>query len=1073
MKLQLLFLGVLCSSLMAFGQDENPKIDKSHLASFEFRGVGPALTSGRIADLLVHPEDRSTYYVAVASGGVWKTENAGTSYDPVFDKYGSYSIGCLAMAPSNHNVIWVGTGENNNQRSVAYGDGVYKSEDAGKSFTKMGLENSEHIAKIIVHPEDENIVYVAAYGPLWSEGGDRGIYKSVNGGKTWERILHVSENTGFSDLVMDPENADVLYAAAHQRRRHVWTYISGGPESALYKSVDGGANWEQVKGGFPQGDIGRISVAISPQNSDYVYAMVEESGVYRSSDRGASWKKMSDYSSSGNYYVEIMPHPTKFDWLFSMDTYGKYSEDGGATWKSIGNRYRHVDDHAFYVDPNDPNYYLIGCDGGIYESYDRGETWVFMPNLPVTQFYKVSTDNDYPFYNIFGGTQDNFSMGGPSQTINNVGIRNEDWFLTKGGDGFETQVDPTDPNIIYTQSQYGYLVRFDKKSGEKTDIKPYPQKGEEAHRWNWDAPLLISPHDHKTLYFAANKLFKSTDRGNSWEVISDDLSRGIDRNKLPVMGRVWGMDAVAKNRSTTIYGNIVALDESPVQKGLLYVGTDDGLVWVSEDDGENWTKYESFPGVPDRTYVNYLKADLHDANTVYAAFNNHKNGDFKPYVLKSTDMGKTWKAIQNNLPERGSVYCLAQDHVKSEILFVGTEFGVFTSLDGGSEWIEMSNGLPTIAIRDMEIQQRENDLVLASFGRGFYVLDNYSALRELSDELLKTKAHIFKPEKGLMYNQATPLQYGGKGFRGERYYTAPNPDFGLTFYYYYSDAPSTIKEERKKEESKIKKENGDVFYPSPEEIRAEDREESPFLYFTITDSEGNFVRRMKAAASEGVQKVTWDYRYTDWSINKPNNEKSFYERNGSFPAMPGKYFISISEVKNGVTTRVLEPQSFECISLNNQSLPAENRDALMAFYERARVLSRRASQAEMRFGELKKDYRFIKSELQNSNNFTPETSAQLEAFRMMTFTVDSLLEGDQSLSSREFETVPGINERIGYAAYYAWNSSSKPTTTQMMNLDIAESDLKELEGIISEMEVMVDAWLSVWKEYNDSLLNDK
>lgn len=1073
MKLKMLFLGVFCSSLIAFAQDDNPKIDKSHLSAFEFRGVGPALTSGRIADLLVHPEDRSTYYVAVASGGVWKTENSGTSYEPIFDGYGSYSIGCLSMAPTNSNIIWVGTGENNNQRSVAYGDGVYKSEDAGKSFTKMGLENSEHIAKIIVHPADENVVYVAAYGPLWSEGGDRGIYKSVNGGKTWERILHVSENTGFSDLVMDPENPNVLYAAAHQRRRHVWTYISGGPESALYKSVDGGANWEQVKGGFPQGDIGRISVAVSPQNSDYVYAMVEESGVYRSSDRGASWKKMSDYSSSGNYYVEIMPHPTKFDWLFSMDTYGKYSEDGGATWKSIGNRYRHVDDHAFWVDPNDPNYYLIGCDGGIYESYDRGETWVFMPNLPVTQFYKVSTDNDYPFYNIFGGTQDNFSMGGPSQTINNVGIRNEDWFLTKGGDGFETQVDPTDPNIIYTQSQYGYLVRFDKKSGEKTDIKPYPQKGEEAHRWNWDAPLLISPHDHKTLYFAANKLFKSTDRGDSWRTISGDLSRGIDRNTLPVMGRVWGMDAVAKNRSTTIYGNIVALDESPLQQGLLYVGTDDGLVWVSEDDGENWTKYESFPGVPDRTYVTYLKADLYDANTVYAVFNNHKNGDFKPYILKSTDKGKSWTAIQNNLPERGSVYCIAQDHVKSELLFVGTEFGVFTSLDGGKEWIEMSNGLPTIAIRDMEIQKRENDLVLASFGRGFYVLDNYSALREMSDELLKTKAHIFKPEKGLMYNQATPLQYGGKGFRGERYYTAPNPDFGLTFYYYYSDAPSTIKGDRKKSEAKIKKENGDVFYPTADEIRAEDREESPFLYFTITDSEGNFVRRMKASASEGVKKITWDFRYTDWGIDQPRSDQSFYERNGSFPAMPGKYFISISEVENGVTTRILEPQEFECVSLNNTSLPAENRDELMAFYERARVLSRRVSQAEMEFGDLKEDYRFIKSELQNSNNYTPETSAQLEEFRQMTFTVDSLLNGDQSLSSREFETVPGINERIGYAAYYAWNSSSKPTTTQTMNLDIAESDLVQLEMIIGEMEQMVSEWMSVWKAYNDSLINDK
>ena len=684
---KILFLFLLFSSV-SFAQKNKPTVtpstplfDASSVASLSFRLVGPALTSGRVVDLAIHPNNNDVWYVAAACGGVWQTTNHGITFSPIFDGQGSFSIACVELAPSNPNTLWVGTGENNNQRSVAYGDGVYKSLDGGKSFTNMGLKNSEHIGNIIIHPTNENILWVAAYGPLWKSGGERGVYKSVDGGKTWERTLNISDNTGVSEIAIDPTNPDILYAAAHQRRRHEWTYIGGGPESALYKSTDGGATWREVKSGLPSGDMGRIGLAVSASDANYVYAIVEgrygKSGVYRYVNKGESWSKQSNFSTSGNYYQEIFCDPLDKNKVFAMDTYMHHSEDGGKTFKPTGEKNKHVDNHCIWIDPKNTNHWLVGCDGGVYETYTHAKEWKYYANLPIIKFYKVTTDNAAPFYNIFGGTQDNNSMGGPSATNNAAGILNSDWYITNGGDGFESATDWSNNNIVYAQAQYGWLVRYDKASGEKVPIQPMPGKGEEAYRWNWDAPLIVSSHDASTLYFAANKLFKSTNKGDDWQVISPDLSQQIDRNKLEVMDQVWTIDAVMKNASTTIYGNIIALDESPKKKGLLYVGTDDGLIQVSENDGGTWTKYNVFPGVPANTRVNMLTASLHDENTVYVAFNSQRQGDFKPYLYTSNDKGKTWTSISSNLPERGNVYCIKQDHVDPSLLFVGTEFGAY------------------------------------------------------------------------------------------------------------------------------------------------------------------------------------------------------------------------------------------------------------------------------------------------------------------------------------------------------------------------------------------------------------
>ncbi len=637
-------------------------------SGLELRSIGPGIASGRISDIAVDPENPHRYFVAVASGGVWRTVNDGTTWTPVFDHEGSYSIGCVAIDPKNPSVVWVGTGENNSQRAVYFGDGIYRSEDGGGSWKNLGLKSSEHISKILIDPRDSKVVYVAAQGPLWSAGGDRGLYKTTDAGKTWKAVLTISENTGVTDVVMDPRDPDVLYASSYQRRRHVWTMIDGGPESAIYKSADAGATWTKLSAGLPKEDMGRIGLAVSPANPDLVYATIEADhkagGTFRSADRGATWEKRNDYfAGAAMAYARLFVDPKNSDRVYSMDVWIQVSEDGGKTWHRLGETNKHPDNHVMWIDPNDTNHLIVGCDGGVYETLDRAATWQFKANLPVTQFYRVGLDNASPVYNVYGGTQDNFSLGGPSRTFGLQGITNSDWFVTSTGDGFFSQVDPEDPNTIYSEAQYGAINRMDRRTGEQVYIQPEPGKSEAGLRWNWDAPILVSPHKHTRIYFAANRLFRSEDRGNTWTAVSPDLTRQLDRDKLKVMGKIWPPDAVYKNGSTSFFGNIVSLAESPVQEGLLYVGTDDGLVQVSGDGGKNWKKYEKFPGVPEMSYVSRLTASSHAPGTVYAAFDNHKMGDFAPYLLRSDDRGATWKSIAGDLPARGMVWALAEDPV--------------------------------------------------------------------------------------------------------------------------------------------------------------------------------------------------------------------------------------------------------------------------------------------------------------------------------------------------------------------------------------------------------------------------
>ena len=1066
----LLFVGLNTNSQKNKKDNKEP-LDDISVNALKWRSVGPALTSGRISDLAVNPDKPFEYYVAVASGGVWKTSNWGVDYKPIFDGQSSYSIGCVTIDPNNTNIVWVGTGENNNQRSVAYGDGVYKSVDAGASWKNMGLKNSEHIGNILVHPENSDVVYVSAYGPLWSKGGDRGIYKTEDGGNTWNNILNIDEHTGFNEIHMDPRNPDVLYAASHQRRRHVYTYVGGGPGSGLHKSVDGGKSWIEINKGLPSVEIGRIGMDISDANPEIIYAIVEaaerKGGFYKSTNRGETWVKQSSKVTSGNYYQEIFADPVDEDIVYIMDTWMAVTHDGGKTFKNVGEDYKHVDNHAMWINPNNNMHWLVGCDGGIYETFDSGKKWDFKKNLPVTQFYKVAVDNAEPFYNIYGGTQDNFSIGGPSRVNNSHGISNQDWFITHGGDGFESQIDPENPNIVYAQSQYGWLVRYDKLSGEEVGIKPIARKGELDYKWNWDAPLAVSNHKSGRLYFAANKVFRSDDYGNSWSVISDDLSRKIDRNKLKVYDRVLSIDAVAKNGSTSPYGTIVALSESPIDEDFIVIGTDDGLIQITENSGKSWRKVDDIKGAPKQSYVNSVYLSQHDINVIYVAFNHHKFGDFKPYVFKSSDKGMTWESISNNLPIKGSVYTIEEDHIDSGLIFCGTEFGVFFSPDSGGSWKELANGLPTIAVRDIAIQRRENDLVLGTFGRGFYVLDDYSVLRSIENLDTSIEAKIFDVRDALMWEKAAPLGLPGKAFQGDNFYLSENLDPVAIFTYNYDKKYESLKSKRQKAEKKLINDKNDVDYPTYSELYNEINESKPELVFTIRDSENRVVKKIYRKLSKGLSRFHWNLRYEDKNpINLSSS--SFYNpfagvTEGTL-VNPGTYSVDMSILKAGTTTKVVEAKSFNIVALNNTVMPADDRKAKVEFQRKVSMLQAEISEYSRKLSEISNKMPYVAEAVKKVEQPIDKISKMVWDVKETIKDVNLKFYGDNVKRRLDIQTYLSPSSRLGAVAYYQKYSTAAPTKTHMDSYEIAKEEFEPIKVLVNKLKSEMKMLEKILKE---------
>jgi photosystem II stability/assembly factor-like uncharacterized protein len=1038
----------------------NP-LKTSDFYGLRFRNIGPALTSGRISDIAVHPHRRSVWYIAVGSGGVWKTVNSGTTWQPVFDSQTSYSIGCVTIDPNIPETIWVGTGENVSGRHVGYGDGIYKSLNGGKTWTNMGLKRSEHISKILVKPGDSNVIYVAAEGPLWAPGGERGVFKSIDGGKTWKSSLEISRDTGVTDLAFEPGNPNIVYAAAYQRRRSVAAFLGGGPESGIYKSTDAGGSWRKLSVGLPGGDMGRIGLAVSPIKPNVVYATIEASpgqrGFYRSENRGESWEKRNSYISGGtgpHYYQEIYADPHRFDRVYQMDVWMQVTDDGGTTFHKIGENHKHSDNHALAFVPEEPDYLLAGCDGGLYESWDLGKHWKFIDNLPVTQFYKMAVDNALPFYNVIGGAQDNGTQLGPSRTLAINGIMNYQWVFTYGADGYACAIDPTDENIIYASWQVGGLTRYDKKSGEVLNIQPVPGPGEEPPRWNWDSPLLVSPHSHTRLYYGSQRLYRSDDRGDNWTPISPDLTRGIFRYRQEIMGRTWSVNALWDHFAMSYYGSLTAVDESPLKEGVIYAGTDDGLIRITEDGGKNWRIGELPAGTPKYFFVNDIKASLHNDGTVFAAMDNHKTGDLKPYLVKSTDYGRTWTSITGDLPLRHIVWSIAQDHVRLELLFIGTEFGIFFTLDGGLHWTKFTGGMPTISFRDIEIQRRENDLVGASFGRGFFILDDYSPLRYVKTGKTGMDTVLFPVKRALSYVPSRPLELAGKGFQGDDFYLGANPEYGAVFSYYMPESLETAKERRLKKEKMQAKTGKGVAFPGWDVLRNEEREEKPSVVLTVRDAAGNVVRRLSGPVTRGLHRVTWDLRYPTMMPTRltPPKDPAPWDKPPEGPmVVPGTFTVSIAKRVKGVLTEIAAPQSFKVESLGLQSLPAADKKQHLAFMEKNARLQRAVYGAYSALDDALKRILFIKKALSDTGSAKPGWSDTARKLEKRLLDIRIALAGDYTLMMRAEPYSPSIMSRI-ITEY----SSSNITGTAQKNYRIAAA---QFETLLESLRQVVDVEL--------------
>ena len=1019
------------------------------LEAFNLRNVGPAFLSGRIADIKTHPENESVWYVATGSSGVWKTVNAGTTWTPIFDDQPSYSTGCITLDPSNPDVVWVGTGENVGGRHVAYGDGIYRSDNGGTTWKNMGLKKSEHISEIIVHPDNSDVVWVAAQGPLWTSGGERGLYKTTNGGTSWKRVLGNDQWTGVTDIMIDPRNPQILYAATWDRHRTVAALMGGGPGTALYRSDDGGENWTKLTEGLPESNMGKIGITISPQNPDVVYAAIEldrKSGaVYRSSNRGASWTKMSDTVSGGtgpHYYQELYASPHEFDRLYLMNVRVLTSGDGGKTFVQLKERDKHSDNHAIVFKKDDPNYIMLGTDAGIYETFDNAETWRYIKNLPLTQFYKVAVNNAEPFYHIFGGTQDNGSAGGPSATDEREGIANKHWYKTLFADGHQSATDPVYNDIIYAETQQGGLYRIDLTTGEQVSVQPKAGLGEPHERFNWDAPILVSPHNPKRLYFASYRVWKSESRGDDWEPISGDLTRNEDRLTLPIMGRKQSWDNAWDVGAMSNYNTITSLAESPVQEGLLYAGTDDGFIQVSENGGESWRKIPvTALGLAPRTFVNDIKADLFDANTVYVALDNHKEGDFNPYLFKSTDKGQSWQSISGNIPDRTLVWRMVQDPIKKNLLFAATEFGIYTSLNGGTSWQKLG-GAPTISFRDLTIQKRENDLVAASFGRGFFVLDDYSALREFTEDNLSQKGKLFNPRTAKWFVPRSNI-----GNTGADYYFAKNPTYGAVFTYHLADEYQTAKEVRKEKETSLNKNKADIPYPGWDALDAERQEKEAQVVLSIQDSQGNVINKISQKASQGSHRMAWNFsHFNPYSIS---DSPSRY-RGGGALAKPGTYQASLSLVQNGEVTPLDGPIPFEVKALREGVLKGISHEEYNAYLTEITQVYKSISAVRDVLSESGKMHKAMVTALAQAKILPGTLEPKLEALKLDLTRINQSISGSPSRREVGERNPAGIQSFLSNAMVGLRNSYG-PTSLHRKSLKIAKELLIQLRAEVKSI----------------------
>jgi photosystem II stability/assembly factor-like uncharacterized protein len=1047
MRFRRFHCAVLLTALLAVafvgdlaGQGQAPPTTTTDLfAGLQFRNIGPATMGGRVDDLAVLESNPALFYVGTASGGLWKTTNSGTTWEVLFDDLeDAVSIGDIAIAPDDANTVWVGTGENNNRQSGSWGNGVYKSIDGGQTWKHMGLRDSRHIARIIVDPVDHDVVYVAALGSLYGPGKERGVFKSTDGGLTWGQVLFVDENTGATELVQDPSNNKVLYAATYQRRRATWGFNGGGPGSAIWKSSDAGRTWTKLTNGIPSGPLGRIGMDIYRANPNILYARIEhpkESGTYRSDDAGLTWRKMSDVNPRPMYFSQVRVDPTNDLRVYVLGVQLHISDDGGKTF--IQNGTMHSDHHAMWINPRNPNHIIDGNDGGVGISWDKGKTWEGIYNMDLAQYYHVGYDMETP-YNLCGGLQDNYTWCGPSAVRSRNGIVNDDWYQIQGGDGFEAQIDPNDPDTIYAESQDGNIVRVNRRTNERKTIRPLPNRGESGYRWNWNTPIHISPHNSATIYVGGNRVFKSTDRGQSWQPISPDLTQNVDRETLSLMGVTAKDFTIAKHDGVQSYGNLTQVVESPRQEGVLYAGADDGSVNMTKDGGKTWTNIGArFPNMPKNAYVSGLVASAHDANTVYVSFDNHMNDDYNNYVYASVDGGNNFRSISEGLPKGQVVMTFAEDPKNPAVLYAGTEFGLFVSTDRGGNWQRVRAGLPTVPIHEIVFHPRENDMIVATHGRSIWILDDATPIQQAS-EAVRSDAFLFDFGRPVMqFNPAND-----RGFVTDKPFRGKNPTFGAPISFYLK---------------------GDV--PSNN------------VALRVRDAAGNVVRTLdgddlRDKTKAGVNRVHWDLRYQPLPAQQQTGGPGGGGGGGGFGGganngpfvMPGEYRVTLVVNNKDIATKPVRVIGDTAVQWTDADRKTWH-DTALAFHR----LQEQGNEAADAVTELAQQYQTLENLMKMAANVPAEARTAVEAAGKQLADVRRRLgvpaPGQQAGGGGGGggfgggQNNPNVRAQLGQAKGQIMNSHSLPSEQQMRALTLGREDLSR---VISDTNALISTMPSLY-----------
>lgn len=1028
-------LTVLCATVsIALGQ-----LDPKLFSGMKARSIGPAGMSGRIADIDAVASNPDIIFVAASIGGVWKSTNGGTTWNSVFDNQPVAAIGDVTIFQPNPSIVWVGTGEGNPRNSASVGNGVYKSIDGGETWTHMGLEKTERIHRIILHPSDENIAYAAAMGQMWGENPDRGVYKTTDGGKTWRKVLYVNEKVGCAELVMDPSNPNKLFAAMWEYRRWPWFFKSGGPGSGLYVTYDGGETWTKLSEdqGLPKGDLGRIGLAISKNNPNVVYALIEskKNALYRSDDGGKSWKVVNESPNVAPrpfYYCDLRIDPQNENRIYSLHSNLQVSSDGGKTFTTLGGQNRvHSDHHALWIHPSDGSFLIDGNDGGVYISHDYGASWRMIDNLPLAQFYHINVDMEIP-YNVFGGMQDNGSWRGPSEVWENNGIRNWHWNEVGFGDGFAALVDASNPDFGYAMSQGGFLIRFNWKTGERKDIRPAGPDGVEL-RFNWNAGIAQDPFDPKTIYYGSQFLHRSTDRGDSWEIISPDLTTNdTTKQKQAESGGLTRDVTNAEN-----YTTILTIAPSPLQRGVVWVGTDDGNVQVTRDGGKTWTNVvKNIPGVPPNTWVPHIEASKHDAATAYVVFDDHRRSNWTTYVFKTTDYGRSWTSLTKNDPTAGSkgkemwgyALVIEEDPVNKNLLYLGTEFGLWISFNGGVNWMKWTHGLPTASAMALIVHPRDHDLVIGTHGRAAYVLDDIRPLRSVTKEILDKPLHMFEiPSTYQHYVRAMD----GYHFPADAMFKGENRPYGALITYSLNIPKDSLKYTPGEGEDT----------ETPPAMGAQERtarRDSFAVRIEVLDASGKVIRKFTGPAERGINRVAWNLR-TDGPrmprLGPPTPEQQFFRPQGP-EVLPGKYTIKIKAHRHEAT-QVVEVKPDPRISI-----PLAER---MKKYEMQQLVAQRLEVAAEAVERIVKTRRAINTVLEQVRERNDDAA---RAIRRSANDLRSKLTEVADLFIEEPNRVQGITRatntvaaQLSYVSRSLNSSWDPPTSTQMTYLRQAEEVL--------------------------------